>query len=341
MERFESIFVKGTRRGELLRVLAVGEQIQLRIAADEENRVLETGSGFRLQPADGQVLELDSRPYRGVIEVFVNPVGDPVAVNELEIEEYLRGVVPGELGPRKYPLLEAQKAQAVAARTFAFKHLGGNARFGFDLFRDQRSQVYEGVGSEEPLSDRGIQETKGIVATYKGDLIWSLYSSTCGGRTEAFHEIFKGPPIEYLMGGAVCHDENSPYYTWEEKIDIRKIQPKLDKYVSVGPLRQVEPLRRSAAGRVVEMLFKGQEKEKILKGNDIRFALGLKSNFLTAMKPISDPSGDIRELVVRGKGWGHGVGMCQLGAVNLAAKGKSYEFILKHYYNGVDLTTYE
>jgi stage II sporulation protein D len=272
-----------------------------------------------------------------VIDIFVNPVGTPVAVNELKLEEYLRGVVPNELGPRLFPQLEAQKVQAVAARTFGVKHQGSKARYGFDVYNDQRSQVYTGVSSERPLSDRAIRDTSGIVATFRGEPIWALYCSTCGGRTEAFHEIFKGAPIEYLMGGAICHDERSPHHSWEERIQIRDIQEKLDRYADVGRITQLDPLRRSKAGRVVEMLFRGVEKEKILKGNEIRFALGLKSNFVTGMKPVSDSNGYIRELKVRGKGWGHGVGLCQIGAVDLAAKGKTYQEILRHYYSGIEL----
>jgi len=337
-EAFSSVRVDAARRSERLVVRTSGGQLRLLALTDRAERVLETGSGFRLEPARGRFLELEGHRYRGVIDVFINPVGTPVAVNELKLEEYLKGVVPNELGPHRFPQLEAQKVQAVAARTFAVKHLGSNARYGFDVFNDQRSQVYLGVSSERPLSDRGIRDTAGIVATFEGEPIWALYCSTCGGRTEAFHEIFKGAPIEYLMGGAICYDEASPHHSWEERIQIRDVQDRLDRYADVGRIRQLDPLRRSKAGRVVEMLFKGDEKEKILKGNEIRFALGLKSNFVTAMKPVSDSSGYIRELRVRGKGWGHGVGLCQIGAVDLAKKGRTYQDILKYYYRGISLT---
>jgi stage II sporulation protein D len=250
-------------------------------------------------------------------------------------------VVPKELSPGKFPELEAMKAQAVAARTFTVRHLGGHARFGFDLYKDQRSQAYGGIESEEALSDRGIRETRGVIGLFHEQPIWALYCSTCGGRTEAYHEIFKGDPIEYLKGGVECHDEASPYHSWEERIQIRDIQSRLDRYAGVGQLKQLKPLRRSQAGRLVEMRFEGDRGVKILKGNDIRFALGLKSNFITALKPVNDSSGLIREIVVRGKGWGHGVGMCQIGAVELAARGKTYEEILKYYYNGITLSIYE
>jgi stage II sporulation protein D len=340
-EGFDSVHIRGCRRSQRLDVVLKERELHLVPVTGESHKVREIGSGFRLEAAPGQFLELGGHRYRGAIEVFINPVEVPVVVNVLPVEDYLRGVVPIELGPVKYPQLEAQKAQAVAARTFALKNLGGNARFGFDLRSDQRSQAYLGMDSEYPLSDRGIRETRGVVALHRNELIWALYSSTCGGRTEAYHEIFEGGPIEYLRGGADCHDEASPYHSWEERIQIRKIQAKLDRYADVGGLKGLEPLRRSKAGRVVEMRFDGENGVKVLKGIDIRFALGLRSNFITAMKPIKDASGLVRELIVQGRGWGHGVGMCQVGAVELAARGVKYGDILKHYYNGIELSNYK
>lgn len=340
-ESFDSIRIEGARRADVLKVCFLDGELRLVSVRGQSEELLESGSGFRIEPAPGDFLRLEGRRYRGIMEVFINPVVVPVAVNKISIEEYLQGVVPSELGPLKFPQLEAQKAQAVAARTFTVKNLGGNARFGFDLFSDHRSQVYLGLDSEQPLSSRGIRETEGIVAMYQEELIWALYSSTCGGQTEAFHEIFKGGPIDYLRGGAPCHDENSPYHSWEERIDIGTVQPKLDQYAAVGRLMHLEPLRRSRAGRLVEMRFVGDRGEEVLAGNDIRFALGLMSNFITAMRPIKDSSGFVRELAVRGKGWGHGVGMCQMGAVEMASKGQKYQEILKHYYQGIALNNYK
>ncbi len=338
-EGFDSTMVSGARRSENLSIEVTGGQIQLQaVTQGEKGRILESASGFRLEPARGRFLTLGGFRYRGVIDVFINPVGIPVAVNEVDREEYLRGVVPNELGPHEFPQLEAQKAQAVAARTFTLKHLNAYARFGFDLYGDQRSQVYTGVDSEHPLSDQAIRDTQGVAATFRGDLIWAFYCSTCGGKTEAFHEIFKGPPVEYLLGGASCHDEASPYHSWEDNIEIREIQSGLDQYAAVGRLRRLDPLRRSEAGRLVEMRFQGDERERVLKGNEIRFALGLKSNFLTALNPVTDDAGYICGIRVRGKGWGHGVGMCQMGAVDLARRGENYEQILKYYYKAIDLT---
>jgi stage II sporulation protein D len=338
-EGFDTIQLRWTRQGEVVRVQVAENELLLLVRHGENWKRLEINSGFRLESAAGRLLEVQGRHYRGFIEVFINPVGVPVVVNEVRLEEYLRGVVPNELGPRKFPQLEAQKAQAVAARTFARKSLGSFARFGFDLYSDQRSQSYQGADSEEALSNRGVRETQGVVATFGGEPILAMYSSTCGGMTEAFHQIFKGGPIDYLKGSAACNDERSPYHSWEERIDIHKNQSRMAKYANVGPITRLEPLQRSEAGRIVQMRFVGEKGDIVLAGNDIRFALGLRSNWITAMKPIRNASGTITELLVRGKGWGHGVGMCQIGAVDLSEKGKGYADILRHYYKGIDLST--
>jgi stage II sporulation protein D len=129
-------------------------------------------------------VRFNEKSYRGRLEVFPNARGTLTVVNVLGIEDYVRGVVPNELSPGGYPAIEALKAQAVAARTYAIKNLNQFASQGFDLLPTTRSQVYGGLGTEHPLSTRAVEETRGIVATYQGEAINALYTSTCGGRTE-------------------------------------------------------------------------------------------------------------------------------------------------------------
>ena len=135
-------------------------------------------------------VRFNDRPYRGRIEVFTNLRGTLTVVNELGLEDYVRGVVANELSPGGYPALEAQKAQAIAARTYALRNRGQFMAQGFDILPTTRSQVYRGLTSENPLSTRAVDETRGIVATYLGEPINALYTSTCGGRTEDSEKIF-------------------------------------------------------------------------------------------------------------------------------------------------------
>lgn len=142
-------------------------------------------------------VRFNERPYRGRIEVFTNLRGTLTVVNELGLEDYVRGVVANELSPGGYPAIEALKAQAIAARTYALKNRGQFMSQGFDLLPTTRSQVYRGLTSENPLSTRAVDETRGIIATYQGEPINALYTSTCGGRTEDSEKIFNDA-VPYL-----------------------------------------------------------------------------------------------------------------------------------------------
>ncbi|MDT5262960.1 MAG: stage sporulation protein [Acidobacteriota bacterium] len=155
---------------------------------------------FAPEDAEAHPVRFNEKPYRGRLEVFANTKGALTVVNVVTLEDYVRGVVPNELSPGGYPELEALKAQAVAARTYAVSNLGRFAAEGFDLTPDTRSQVYGGRSTEHPLTDRAVLETRGRIATYKGVPINALYTSTCGGRTEDAENIFGGASVPYLRG---------------------------------------------------------------------------------------------------------------------------------------------
>lgn len=145
-------------------------------------------------------LKFNEKAYRGRLEVFANTRGTLTVVNIVGLEDYVRGVVPNELSPGGFPAVEALKAQAIAARTYAVSHRGQFATDGYDLLPTTRSQVYGGRQTEHPLTDRAVAETRGRVATYKGEIIDALYTSTCGGRTEHAENIFGGAQVPYLRG---------------------------------------------------------------------------------------------------------------------------------------------
>jgi stage II sporulation protein D len=152
-------------------------------------------------------VRFNDKPYRGRIEVFANRRGSLTVVNVIGLEDYVRGVVPNELS---FPALEALKAQAVAARTYALKNVGQFASEGFDLLPTTRSQVYRGLSSETTLTTRAVDETRGIVATYNGEPINALYTSTCGGRTEDAENIFN-EAVPYLRGRECAAETHVPF----------------------------------------------------------------------------------------------------------------------------------
>ena len=159
--------------------------------AANAGRLFSSGAPVTFASADVNApVRYNDRPYRGQIEVFANPRGALTVVNVLGLEDYVKGVVPNELSPGGFPSIEAQKAQAIAARTYALRNLGQFMSQGFDILPTTRSQVYKGLASEHALSSRAVDETRGVVATFDGKPINALYTSTCGGRTEDSQYIF-------------------------------------------------------------------------------------------------------------------------------------------------------
>jgi stage II sporulation protein D len=159
-------------------------------------------------------LRVGSREYRGEIHLALNERGRINVINALPLEQYLRGVVPMELSPGAFPEIEALKAQAVAARSYAISQQGRYNAEGFDLRDDAVSQVYGGLTAEHPLTNRAVEETRGMVAVYRDDegrdsLIEALYTSTCGGRTENNEAIFLGKPLPYLRSVECAPDSQA------------------------------------------------------------------------------------------------------------------------------------
>ena len=201
--------------------------LQFRVTVETDDgaiRVLPAGSRVRIE-APAAPLEIDARAYRGAIEVFGNSRRTLTVVNELPLEEYLRGVVPNELNPVTFGQIEALKAQAVAARTYIQRNLGQYRNEGYDVCATDACQVYFGTLTEDPLATQAIVETRGVVATYDGRPINALYSSTCGGRTEDAEHIFT-EKLPYLVSTA-CefkHPKPLPFTTsrsianWKEGV---------------------------------------------------------------------------------------------------------------------------
>jgi stage II sporulation protein D len=191
------------------------DQLQYRMAIELDGDrlvVVPMTTHIRIQPPGNARLQFNDRSYRGILEVFGNPRNTLTLVNELPLEEYLLGVVPNELSPTTFGQIEALKAQAVAARTYIVKNMGQSRAEGYDICDTDACQVYFGAGTEDPLSSRAVTETRGVVATYNGQPINALYSSTCGGRTESSENIFT-EKFPYLVS-VMCvykHPEPKPF----------------------------------------------------------------------------------------------------------------------------------
>jgi stage II sporulation protein D len=162
-------------------------------------------------PADGIPVTCKGKSYRGRLRVSVNSRGSINVVNVVNLEDYLRGVVPAEMGPKRFDELEALKAQAIAARTYAVDNVNGFASEGYDLCATPKCQVYSGLEGEDPLSDAAVEQTRGEMALWQGKPIHALFTSTCGGATEDASLVFASMSAPYLSGVTCGEQEKSSF----------------------------------------------------------------------------------------------------------------------------------
>ena len=297
----------------------------------------------RFSPIRGFV-HLNGRAYRGEI-VVKNVGGDIYVINEVKMEDYLKGVVPLEMGYLREDLIEALKAQAVAARTYAVAHIRRNMPY--DMVPTVEDQVYGGVRVESPLTNRAVEETRGVVAVYRGKPIDAKYHSTCGGRTEDNENVWNGKPVPYLRsvrdskrGKPFCRF--SPHFNWvrvyskEEFFSL--IRKNLSEIIGEDPgrVRWVRIRKRTRSGRIKEVeVATAKKRYRIDKDRARRLFRDPKRGSLKSTLFHIETRGN--KIYIKGRGFGHGVGMCQFGAMEMAREGYSYKQILKHYYRGIRL----
>ncbi len=171
---------------------------KLTVTDDEGETTVLTTDSVVVLPQTEETIEIGGKPYRTAARAWINSRGTLNVINELNLEDYLKGVVPAEMGPKIYDELEALKAQALAARTYAVRNLGQYRREGYDICPGPACQAYNGFSGEDPLSNRAVEQTAGLVITYSGQPIDSLYTATCGGETSDVGVMFPGRNEPYL-----------------------------------------------------------------------------------------------------------------------------------------------
>lgn len=235
----------------------------------DEVRSLSDHSVLYFIPSNPQsYLSYKGRDYRGIFVLKASRKG-VILINILNIEDYLKGVVPSELSPYSYPSLEAQKAQAVAARTYAIKNIGLNGDKGFDLCDTPKSQYYKGMDAEHPLSTQAVESTRGEVAVYNGKLIDALYTSTCGGRTEDVENIFLGPSLPYLRSTKCVYEKQKEWQIHRENkippvyVNNRNVNREISFLISLEVLpRETDPLfyrEEISSKETLEWVWEAQE----------------------------------------------------------------------------------
>lgn len=294
---------------------------------------------------------LNKACYNG--EFIVTANGNKLnAINIIDIEDYLRGVVPYEIGKLDESKFEALKAQAVAARTYAYKHFGSRVAQGFDVYADTRDQVYKGLHSATALTDKAVRETEGVVMTYNGEFITAYYHSTCGGETEGIvtwgrpdHPYLKNKPDLRPDGTPWCRESNYTEWTREFtedelrdlfQINAKEAKANVPSFSSIKSMHIQDTLK---SGRIHTLVIETNNGSFTAKADKIRWLFKRGGTILPSSFFRIHKNGN--EWILKGKGFGHGVGLCQMGARARAQAGQSYIQILTHYYPGITLEKFK
>lgn len=341
---------------------------------------------------DSPMIMIEEDRYRDYIKL-VNKNNEIMVINHVALENYLYGVVPREM-PSTFHL-EALKAQAIASRTYAIHNINKHGIDGYSLCDTTHCQVYSGADGEKPTTNLAVDETRGILAYYNGEIIDAQYHSTSSGYTEDSSNIWGGN-LPYLKSVEDNFSTEAPYSNWSLSINIRDLNNKLiASGINIGQVKGIEELSTTSTGKVDKLKIIGTIGDQIITATKFRSMVGtniLKSEWFSiknsniettnnqvyvidgeTMEPkainintayildglnkktvsrstVSRALGNDRqvsigglrpistsEILIEGKGYGHGVGMSQYGAKKMAELGYSFEEILKHYYTGIDV----
>lgn len=370
------------------------------VLKDESGLVLsaDLGTSGCIMPANydsGGVIYFEETPYRGGILLLPTSDNKMKVINFLSIEHYVYGVLHSEMGQASP--IEALKAQAVAARSYAVANAKNHANDGFNMCSTTHCQVYKGYSAEYPSTNKAVDDTAGKVIYSQGKPVTAFYSKNSGGYTQNSEDVWS-QPCDYLKA---VKDIYSPDYPWTAIVSFDEIQTKLENAgQNPGKIQSVAIKAKTASGSVLEMEFIGSNQTVTLKKDAVRTTLGASlvkslmfsmieagswstdnnelknvtiSNGTTTVLAgteisVIDGSGTISKksladlygsngsnvikmkgtgqtleivkqspLTLSGKGYGHGIGMAQDGAIAMAKQGFTYEDILKFYYTGIEI----
>jgi stage II sporulation protein D len=288
-------------------------------------------NGLLIMTAKSDMLSVNGAPYRGNLKIQKRAAGGMDVINILDVDAYLYGVVPKEMSPQWHP--EALKAQAIAARTYALYQKGKNKNRDYDVIASTTSQVYGGAGAEMKESNQAVDETRGMVILYNGQLALTYFHANSGGMTEDAKRVWNAD-IPYLRAVQDEYSIKAPNSSWTLSLSTDTIRYALnDKGFEIGSIERLVPVDVSPSGRIQKIKIFHGGGESVVKGTDFRIKIDpvlIKSTLFTIIS-------DEERILFEGRGYGHGVGMSQWGAYMMAREGYSYNDILKHYYRGVEI----
>jgi stage II sporulation protein D len=313
------------------------------------------GSDVTVAPIDANgTVRVNGRDYPGTVAIRKSDKG-VVVVNRVSLERYVAAVVGAEMGARQPGDIEALKAQAVASRTYAVRNQGRWKARGFDLVAAVDNQLYNGIASEYPLATQATVATRGEILTYQGQPIDAFFFSTCGGRTEDGEAVYPNARRPYLRsiddrdpsGTPWC--AISPRYTWHSSWTAAELRAVLSRTLPANalPVEVADDLTdigvqdHAPSGRVASVALTSSQAVTVVAGQNVRRVLASPAG---ALLPSTDftirvaRDGErIERVDIDGHGNGHGVGMCQWGAVGRARAGQGYVAIVTSYFPGTEL----
>lgn len=351
-----TILAESPRAGESWIVDAGAGRVTLR---REQGTAVAPGVAWIVaRPMAGErTLTFNGRRWRGELWIGVEDGDRLLIVNRLPMDDYLKGVVPLEIGTRAMGDFAAAEAQAVAARSYAYMHLAGPARH-YDMLATVSDQVYGGVDAETMLGTQAVDNTSGLVLQYDGRVVNAPYHGNCGGFTAEPGDSWRTGPEPYLRrvsdqipGTDRFYCETGPKYRWTRRYTGEELRQSIVRYlrtvprapVGVGVIRSIAVSDVTPAGRVAALTVDTDRGRWTMRGNEIRSALRtvsgemLYSTYFSVY--VGEGSGAVQSLELRGGGNGHGIGMCQSGAIGRARAGQDFRTILTAYYPGTTIGT--
>ncbi len=289
------------------------------------------GITLRLQDRQQGFITLNGRHFRGGMDIYRQKDQTLLIINHVDVEDYLQGVLYHEVSHR-WPI-EVLKAQAVAARTYAIYQAAVSASKDFDLTSDVFSQVYGGATSEKKRTNEAVSMTRGEILIWDNKVFPPYFHATCGGQTLSSRELWNidVPP---LAGVKCSYCVDSPHYYWRASVVKEEAIQKLKRAgYRLKDIDGIEVSRTDPAGRALDLILLHPQGEMQLSANVFRLALG-PNQIRSALFTVEIQN---QQIVFRGRGWGHGVGMCQWGAYGMARQGKKMEEILAQYYPGAEI----
>ncbi|MDJ0647434.1 MAG: SpoIID/LytB domain-containing protein [Xenococcaceae cyanobacterium MO_188.B19] len=313
---------RGQKLGEIKPMAAIG------VKMDSNQLILDRLKAGELiiEPsADGYVW-IGDRWYRGKTRL-VRQGNKITAINQVDLEKYLYSVVGAE-AVASWPI-EALKAQAVAARSYALYKRKTQSNNLYDVDTTIGTQVYKGLDTEYLTTHEAVNSTTGQIMTYQDRVILAAFHSSSGGHTENVEDIWVSP-LPYLRG-VVDYDQTSPVFQWQKSIAVNQASSLLG---GIGRIKAMIPEKTTPRGRVVTMKVVGDRGTAKVSGKKIRKVLDLRSTLFRITVQGNT-------LQVSGRGFGHGLGLSQWGAYHLAKQGVNYHQILAHYYQNARLSQFK